>query len=286
MTIKTFVSGADNSLGLVKDIRAEFGGTAGLAPDGRIKAASISQYYRGGFFVPNSGQNVNIPTSGQVRFSNYYGAATASAPPQLTFTNGSFEDGLVGWQAINQSMVLNGGFTILGYPTPAGRASVFTDNAGFNATVTTTGEYQVPGGGTKSLYMGTGRHVITAGGTIFGPAIYSTNPVYVVEGTILTFNWRGVNTASQQGGDAYSVFGYMLNPLNGNTITILEETSPDRLNPTNWRTTTVIFTAAQAGIYHFVFMAGSWDQTAGQVVGAALIIDNIVLNNNVLVGGS
>jgi hypothetical protein len=286
MTIKTFVSGADNSLGLVKDIRAEFGGTAGLAPDGRIKQAKISQYYRNGFFVPNLGQNSTIPTSGQVQFSNYFGTRTASAPPQLTFTNSSFEDGLNGWTVLRQSLVLNGGSTILGYPTPAGRGSVFTDNDTQVATVTTTGEYQAPGGGTKSLYMGTGRHVIGAGGTIFGPAIYSNNPVYVVAGTVLTFNWRGVNTSNAGGGDAYSVFGYMLNPLTGSTITILSETSPSRLNPTNWRTETRTFTAAEQGIYHFVFLSGSWDQTAGTVVGAALIIDNIVINNNVLVGGA
>ena len=73
MTIKTFSStpGADNSLGLIKDIRAEFGGTPGLAPDGRIFPASISQYYRGGSFVTDTTLTQTIPTSGVVRFSNY-----------------------------------------------------------------------------------------------------------------------------------------------------------------------------------------------------------------------
>ena len=33
---------------------------------------SLSEYYRSGSYVPNVGQNSNIPTSGQISFSNFY----------------------------------------------------------------------------------------------------------------------------------------------------------------------------------------------------------------------
>ena len=51
-------------------IAGEFGGSQ---PD------SISEYYRGGGLVPNTSPNSNIPTSGQVSLSNYYGGQAGSS---------------------------------------------------------------------------------------------------------------------------------------------------------------------------------------------------------------
>ena len=50
-------------------IRVEFGGSI---PD------SISEYYKGGANVPNTPANSTIPTSGQIKFSNFYGGSKAS----------------------------------------------------------------------------------------------------------------------------------------------------------------------------------------------------------------
>ncbi len=36
---------------------------------------SISEFYRGGSLVPNSSTNSNVPTSGQISFNQFYGAA-------------------------------------------------------------------------------------------------------------------------------------------------------------------------------------------------------------------
>lgn len=47
-------------------IRAEFGGGYPIA---------LSQYYRGGGLVPNTGTNAAVPTSGAISVSNFYGAA-------------------------------------------------------------------------------------------------------------------------------------------------------------------------------------------------------------------
>lgn len=51
-------------------IRAEFGGGYPV---------NISDYYRGGARVPNTPQNANIPTSGLIAASHFYGAA--AGPP-------------------------------------------------------------------------------------------------------------------------------------------------------------------------------------------------------------
>ena len=53
-------------------IAGEFGGSQ---PD------SISEYYRGGGLVPNTSPNSNIPTSGQVSLSNYYGGQAGGTYP-------------------------------------------------------------------------------------------------------------------------------------------------------------------------------------------------------------
>lgn len=284
MAIKTFTPGADNSLGLIKDIRAEFGGTPGFAPDGRIKQASISQYYKGGFFVPSIAQNAAVPTSGQVQFSNYFGASTASTPPVYTFPNAGFESGTTGWTLLNQQVHLNGGTTILGWPTPSDPTGFPVNNNGLTSPGDVGSMNSGPSSGLTSSPFGAGSAVIltipdqivTAGTILYGPVLYSNDPVYVVAGTILTFNWY-----AQPGGDAYNVYGYMLNPVTGGTIEILDDMSP---NNGGLQTTTRTFTSGEAGTYHFVFVCGAYDYTHGTVIGASLIIDNVTIDNTVLTG--
>ena len=285
MAIKTFVSGADNSLGLVKDIRAEFGGTPGFAPDGRIKQANISQYYKGGLFVPNISQNAAVPTSGQVNFSNYFGTRTASTPPLYSFPNSNFSAGSTGWTFLNSQVHLNGGTTILGWPTPTDPTpNPYSDRAGLYSPGDVS-SFSGPNSGIATSPFGTGNaaylnipdQFISVGGTIlYGPVLYSNNPVYVVAGTKLDFTWY-----AQPGGDAYNVYGYMLNPVTGGTIELLDAMSPNNGSAV---TTHKEFTAAQAGTYHFVFICGAYDYTHGRFIGATLWIDNVIIDNSVLTG--
>jgi hypothetical protein len=51
-------------------IRIEFGGSTPI---------NISDYYRGGARVPNTGANAAVPTSGQISASNFYGASASAA---------------------------------------------------------------------------------------------------------------------------------------------------------------------------------------------------------------
>lgn len=62
-------------------IAAEFGGAAPHA---------ISEYYRGGIYVPDTAANIAIPTSGQIKLSDFYGAQAAFV---VTVTEGSASPG-------------------------------------------------------------------------------------------------------------------------------------------------------------------------------------------------
>lgn len=295
MAIKTLSAtpGADNSLGLVKDIRAEFGGSPGFAQDGRVQPVQLSQYYRGGFFVPSAigstpiAENANIPTSGMIKVSNFYGAKTGSTTPLYSFPNPTFVN-FTGWTLLNQQIHLNGGSTILGWPTPTdptpnpvggssrnggpispGDVSPFVAASSIALTTTPfTGAT-----GTAALLTIADQNISVAGTLLYGPVIYSTDPVYVVEGTILSFQWKAI-----PGGDASNPYGYMLNPLTGATIELLDITTTTTVE----QTVTKTFTAAQAGIYHFVFVCGAFDYTFGYFIGARLAIDNIIVDNSVL----
>jgi len=60
----------------IQDIVDEFGGTA---------PHSLSEYYRGGAYVPSS--NTGVPTSGTISLSDFYGASAATV---VTVTEGSY----------------------------------------------------------------------------------------------------------------------------------------------------------------------------------------------------
>jgi hypothetical protein len=57
----------------INNLRTEFGDTPG--------SDSLSEYYRGGAYVPNITQNNSIPTGGTIRLSNFYGAVSAEPIP-------------------------------------------------------------------------------------------------------------------------------------------------------------------------------------------------------------
>jgi len=60
----------------LNDVRAEFG-----SPSSNV---SMSQFYRGGSFVIAVTKNNNIPTSGQISMSNFYGGRSKGAYAQFT----------------------------------------------------------------------------------------------------------------------------------------------------------------------------------------------------------
>lgn len=53
------------------ELASEFGDTAPI---------NFSSFYKGGVLVPNTAANTNVPTSGQIKLSNFYSASVVSAP--------------------------------------------------------------------------------------------------------------------------------------------------------------------------------------------------------------
>jgi len=64
----------------INDIVGEFGGSA---------PHSLSEYYRGGSFVSNSATNSNVPTSGQIKITDFYGAASEIWSTTVTVGSGN-----------------------------------------------------------------------------------------------------------------------------------------------------------------------------------------------------
>lgn len=73
------------------NVQTEFGGNAPI---------SITEYYRGGSYVPVVDGSVNIPTSGTISLSNFYGADgdpdVVFTRPYVRYTNFVNTDGNVG----------------------------------------------------------------------------------------------------------------------------------------------------------------------------------------------
>ena len=83
------------------------------------------------------------------------------------------------------------------------------------------------------------------------------------------------------GGDAYDVYGYLLNEDDGSTIELLNETATLSYQSTQsmglgddgWITSSANVSAD--GNYKFVFIAGSYDRTGGLYLGNGLAIKDV-----------
>ena len=69
----------------LNDLQTEFGGSNPIA---------ISEYYLGGGLVPNLVVNANVPISGQISLSNFYGAQGADPNPNAFNINNIFLSGV------------------------------------------------------------------------------------------------------------------------------------------------------------------------------------------------
>jgi filamentous hemagglutinin family protein len=200
------------------------------------------------------------------------------------FANPSFEDGLVGWSITNGRIRLNGVDNIGGYATPVDLtypASVVpgcnvatgadcdttTLQGGFTYTTNISADV-APGSGTKSLVMNSSGTCDVGFCIVRGPYVVSDSTVTLPVGGMVSFKWQ-----AKGGGDAYDVFGYLLNVHTGAVQPILNATGASASSTQPW--TTALVNLTEPGTYKFVFVSGSWDATGGRVLGAQLFIDDI-----------
>ena len=211
---------------------------------------------------------------------------TASLSTTSTFTttgfnNGNFADGtatqngnvvsIPGWDINLENAFLDGRpFDIGGFqaPTDDSYPTNFTQeinhlesnfqNTNINSFVQNGELILQQGGGSQSP----GYHIAR------GPYVVSQDAVALAVGDSVSFEWFGLS-----GGDAYDVYGYLLNEDTGATITLLNDTSPTSSGSASW--TTSSSTVNTAGNYKFVFIGGTFDRTGGLYSGNGLKLRNV-----------
>ncbi|MCQ6257392.1 filamentous hemagglutinin N-terminal domain-containing protein [Pseudomonas sp. Q11] len=205
------------------------------------------------------------------------------------FLNADFENGLVGWKtSIDQFFT---GVTVVDgvvspddptlpttSPTGGGAPSVSPGDQGdmdYKPLTPVAAAGQGKDGG-AALLLGTENNSnclnAPAGCIMRGPSVVSEGTVSLAAGEAVSFDYKPV-----AGGDTYDVFGYLLNVNTGEYQIILNETG-NGTGAVNWQSHTA--TADKAGTYKFVFVSGSFDQTAGKQVGGSLYVDNIKTNTS------
>lgn len=213
-----------------------------------------------------------------------------------TFTNGNFSDStsttvgdevrLSGWTAYKQRVFLGGVSSIGGWPTPTDGSMPATVDGTTNndsAPISGTQNYTVNNraadrtgaAGSYSVNLATNGSCQSPYGycIVRGPYIVSNSAIYLRSGDSVSFYWE-----ASGGGDAYDVYGYLLNVANGNTIQLLNSTGATGGATSPWGQVTKNITAGQDGSYKFVFIVGTWDASGGRVQGANLYIDDVAVS--------
>lgn len=210
-------------------------------------------------------------------------------PPALEdFPNPGFEEGLISWQILNTRISLNGETSILGWPTPTDPTpnprnssnQPSPGNAGYVVnpmfTYSLVSDAPPGTGGTSALKLESVA-TVNSGAILYGPAVISERRISASVGDTVEFSWRALSGVDVGVGDAYNPFAYMVERSTGRTITLLDVNATNVGFNTDWQTSSKVIQAGEAGEYHFVFICGSFDATFGNVVGSALLIDNVRL---------
>lgn len=198
------------------------------------------------------------------------------------FENGDFSNGnagdivIQGWTTDTSGPIYFGQDTIAGLPTPidatkpassTGDNNVPNDPGVFRAALDT--ETRSNAGLSVEL---SSENIRTQRGfdIVRGPAIYSNGAVVLAAGDQVSFDWRALG-----GGDAYDVYGYIVDVNTNHIEVILDETGADDTATSPWVTESIA--VSQAGEYRFVFVAGTYDFTGGRLAGAQLYVDDVTV---------
>ncbi|MEH3139831.1 MAG: Ig-like domain-containing protein [Mycobacterium kyogaense] len=191
-----------------------------------------------------------------------------------SFANGDFTTTLTGWTTLLQRIRM-GVDSVGGWLTPTDPTNA--PDGGVEASAISFGNYiaNVVAGRAvlQSILSGVLNTPVGSGGVVHGPVIVSDDAVPIQAGAVVHFDWE-----ASGGDDAYDVLGYIVDVNTGATHIILDATgsSAADVKPI----TGVDFIVPTAGVYKFVFVAGSWDATRGRAAGARLSIDNVTVTGN------
>jgi len=199
----------------------------------------------------------------------------------VQFENPNFDEGTDGW-TITDDRFVTGTTKVDGWTSPVDTtypANNASSGSAGDASNISVGSYThdvvagAPGQG-DALQLSVNGATCQGDGycVIRGPYVVSDSSIALAKGESVSFDWKAL-----AGGDAYDVIGYLLNVKTGEAQMILNETGASDVGGTDWATATV--TADKAGVYKFVFVAGSYDFTGGKALGGSLQIDTIATSS-------
>ncbi|MCH1515876.1 MAG: hypothetical protein L7U52_04110, partial [Alphaproteobacteria bacterium] len=249
--------------------------------------------------ISNTPENKTF-TNAEIRNASL---STTSTFTSKGFNNGDFSDGtstqsgnvvsIPGWDITLGAIDLGPddgpwGDTIGGHPTPIDnktpnimQTGVDTEAAGYPRThVGEPNTYSTPtynwGVNSGELRLQTSSFSLPSFGIHHGPYVVSQDSVDLEVGDSVSFEWYGMN-----GGDAYDIYGYLLEEDTGQTITLVNDSGVQNQSSatvvpssnSGWVSSSA--TINTAGNYKFVFISGTYDYSGGTVVGNGLKIRNV-----------
>jgi hypothetical protein len=202
------------------------------------------------------------------------------------FENGDFSQGnagdivIQGWTTDTSGPIFFGQDTIAGLPTPIDSTTPASSAGDTNVPVV-SGNYDAmldtetrSGSGLSVELSSSGIRTLQGFDIVRGPAIFSNGAVVLAAGDEVSFDWRALG-----GGDAYDVYGYIIDINTNHIEVLLDETGADDTATSPWVTESI--TVSQAGEYRFVFVAGTYDFTGGRLAGAQLYVDDVTVTQSV-----
>ena len=230
---------------------------------------------------PTGFGNVEIAITPQFKNSSFSSSAGTTVGTVTTYE---------GWQVYNQRLFLrsgaNDGDLVAGFRT-ADNSTLSVQAAGkalnyYGATLNSqsyTHSIQSavrPAGDTDNALKlkNSLNFSVGDGNSVHGPYVVSRDPIEILAGDKVTFDWRAIG-----GGDAFDIFAYIVRTGqdgtsgDGATQILLDQMSTLAARSTNWANKEV--TVAETGFYKFVFVAGANDATGGGALDAELYIDNV-----------
>jgi hypothetical protein len=216
---------------------------------------------------------------GAARLGYWFDPAAVPDPNDcaVQYPNVGFELGLNGWTVVDRQINWSGNSRLAGFPTPVLPSPNLYGSTGPTPVVSRQPVYQYalettdkpPLGGAQSLLLQQAEEgIIAAGGSLWGPAVYSNFCIVFNAGDTMAFDWRALSDT-----DAYTIYSYMIEKNTGGIVPILRTASPNFTFDSEW--TTQYTVVPISGSYKFVFVMGSWDSTFGNYVAGRMLIDNM-----------
>lgn len=246
---------------------AQTGDQLSLLSDGDVTAAGAISVQNGTVYYGTGSDRIQVGVVDTIE--NGLNGQPLTIRFVREFINAGFESGTTGWTVGTQQVVL-GTTYINGILTPTDPTIAPNSNGDDTPPSSFTYSHQISASeyseGAHSLRLFSSGTTGLGFDVVHGPYAYS-NTFSASTGDTFTLDWRAVN-----GGDAFDVFGYLMNADGSQSIVVINATGASASATQPW--TEVSVTVPNSGNWFFVFVAGTYDFSGGRAAGGSLYIDN------------